>query len=50
MKAIRNRLKWPRPLTIDLSKPAHRWRLLIAAVVFVLFGLAIVAGGVQGYS
>ena len=50
MKALRNRLKWPMPLTIDLSKPAHRWRLLLVVLGMLLLGLAIVVGGVQGYT
>jgi len=49
MKALRARLKWPKPFTVDFSKPAHRWRLFLMFAGLVVAGLAIVAGGVQGY-
>jgi nitrate/TMAO reductase-like tetraheme cytochrome c subunit len=49
MKSIRQKLKWPNPFTVDLNKPAHRWRLLLGFAGLILVGLAIVAGGVQGY-
>ncbi|HEY3311601.1 MAG TPA: NapC/NirT family cytochrome c [Anaerolineales bacterium] len=49
MKSLRERLKWPRPVTVDLNKPAHRLWLLAGMLGLLIVGLAIVAGGVQGY-
>jgi len=48
--SLRSRLKWPRPLTIDLSQRSHRWRLVVAAVLFGVVSLGLLAGGVAGYS
>lgn len=42
-------MKWPKPITVDLSKAKHRWIFFLGAIVFVIVGLGIVAGGVQGY-
>jgi nitrate/TMAO reductase-like tetraheme cytochrome c subunit len=49
MKFIREKLKWPQPFTVDLRQASHRWRLLMGLIGLVVIGLAIVAGGVQGY-
>lgn len=49
MTTQNKRSKWPKPLTVDMSKPAHRWRLLLGVIVLIVVGLAIVAGGVQTY-
>jgi hypothetical protein len=39
---------WP-SITVDLSLRSHRWKLLGAALAFLLLGLGIVTSGVQGY-
>lgn len=46
---VRSKLRWPH-IVLDLSRPAHRWRLFIGVVVLLLVGLGLVVGGVQGYS
>ena len=40
--------RWPR-INLDLSLPAHRWKLLaVLAAVFVV-GTGLLVGGVQAY-
>jgi nitrate/TMAO reductase-like tetraheme cytochrome c subunit len=39
---------WP-AFTVDLNQRAHRFRLALGCLGLIVLGLAIVAGGVQGY-
>ena len=48
-KMTREKTRWIKPFTIDLSNPGHRWRLFAAFIGMILVGLLVVVGGVQGY-
>jgi nitrate/TMAO reductase-like tetraheme cytochrome c subunit len=45
---LRSKLRWPH-IQFDLRQRSHRWKFLLVVVVLVVFGLAVVAGGMQGY-
>ena len=45
---MKRRLRWP-VINLDLSRPAHRWKLLGAAGVLLLMLVGIGFAGVQGY-
>ena len=49
MKSLKNLLRWPKPFTVNLANPNHRFRLVVGFAVLVVIGLGLVIGGVQGY-
>lgn len=49
MKSIKNLLKWPKPFTVDLTNPNHRFRLGVGFVALIVIGLGLVIGAVNGY-
>lgn len=49
-KSPRKKFKWGWPtLSIDLKKPAHRWKLLAVLAALFVFGTAFLVLSVQGY-
>jgi hypothetical protein len=44
-----NRLHWPRPITVDLSRRSHRLMLVAALLGLLVLGLGLAVGSVQSY-
>lgn len=49
MNWLLKKFRWPKPFTIDLNKPAHRFRIAGAVFAALLVALGMLVGGVQAY-